>query len=422
MTRAILLAAIVATLAPLGAQSLMERFFEGKKPSKVAKDWFKGLDDWVNDLHDAARDPVTWFPDADGKLRRYRLEAASPTTLTARELLDTGGKNNKDEPERIPAKETVVFSWRQWPKPVMASTYPTTSNESTADVIAFATWLYEEKAPREANRVLTILYKKIEGEDPDLQEAICEFVREQEGIKGSPDLKLFELWDDQFKVFRTILIPSDQADKLRALREKAAKARFMELKSEYGDPATGTLEARTLTLEQLKFELERWAKDFADTGAVSEFADIHKKLIRDVGNDIKKAKVFQDLAAAGENVAPAKPADWSPIADDWENALKLDPCSLLLLSKAANARYAQTAPELFKKKWVGEYHVAQQAIDLYILWLQRTPANVKVIFNLGVLHHVRAERTEAIKRYNEVIALDLDAQLTRKAREYKDIE
>jgi hypothetical protein len=420
-TTAVLL--LIALAVPLGAQSLMERYFEGKKPAKVGREWFKELGDWINNLHRDARDAESWFPDPDlaagGKLCRYRLEGADARGLTARKLLETGSVDAKGNPVRVPARETTSFTWGQWEARFLVTTYPTAGNENAADLVGFAAWLYEErKDPLIANRVLTILYQRSEEVDAGLQDAICQFIREQERLKKNAELKTFELWDDDFKVFRGILIPADKADHYREQRERVARERLMQLKSELDEPAK-----RTLTLDLLEFELARWPAEFADTAAAVNFAELAARLLTGAKDAKKKAAVHADLGAAGEKAAGQKPTDWKRIADDWQAALDLDPCSVYLLSKAANARFSQTGAERVSgpDRWVGDFHVAKVAIELYKRWLEREPANVKVILNLGILHHVRAEFDDARKQYRRAAELDLDAEVTSLAGKYEAI-
>lgn len=421
-TTALLL--LIGLAVPLGAQSLLDRFHDGKKPSRVAKDWFRGLDDWVNDLHEQARNAESWFPDPDpaarGRLCRYRLEGADTRSLTVRKLLDTGSVDTNGKPVRVAAKETSLFTWDQWESRFLVTTYPTSTNQDAADLVGFATWLYEaRKAPVEANRVLTILYQRNEGTDAELQEAVCQFIREQERLKKDSELKPFELWDDDFKVFRTVLIPADKADEFKAQRERAARGRIMQLKAEFDEPAN-----RTLTLDELGFALSRWPTEFADTVAAANCAELVSSLLARVQEAKKKAAVHADLAAAAEKAAGQKPAEWKQVADDWQAALALDPRSLFLLSKVSNARYVQTGAERVAgpDRWVGDYHVAKAAIELYEAWREREPANVKVILNLGILHHVRAEFDEAKKYYRLAAALDLDPEVTRLADNYEAIK
>jgi hypothetical protein len=380
MLKTISLALIVAAAAPLCANSL----FEGKKAEKAGKDWFKTLPDWVNNLGADGRHPRSWFTGADGKPHRYRIESADARGLKTRELLDTGKRDEKDEPVRVPAEEVVSFEWKQWESRYLATTYPVETNEDDRDVAAFAAWLYcEREADLIANRVLTVLYLRNE----DLREPVCEFIREAEGLKKATPLATFEMWDVDFKVFRTILIPAEKAESYRDDREKAAKDRLVELRSEFEDAVK-----RTLTLEQLEYELKRWPKDFADTKAATEFAAMHKKALDGVTAARKQVEVHVDAADR------SKPDGWKLVAETYEKALALDTRSPKLLSQVANAWLEYGRPEFSAKenKWICTHEAGiRSARDRYLQWLEREAANVDVMEALVKCHDILGDTTAA---------------------------
>jgi len=401
MFRAILLAMLIA--APLSAGALMDQLHDGKKPNKVAQAWFNALPTWLTKLKDEGKNAESRFRDADGKLYMYCIDGADKSGIKARKYLVTG------EAGKLASSETTVFKWEQWETPQIAAVYPVESNESAADIVAFACWLYEErKAPLVANRVLTVLHGR-KGQE-DLRQPIAEFICENERHKKGTELACFDMWDSEFRTFRTILVPAEEAAKFKQERERAAKLRHTELTNEYRKPET-----RTLTLAQLEYELKLWATTFGDTEAVKSTTEATSKLLSLIADDIVKVGVYVESGEKLEDASPLK------AAEDFEKALALDPASRLVLSKAANARMQVVRPTLqgSKSRVVGNEGAVPAAMTLYERWLLLEPDNVKVMVSLGRLHHVKGEVDKARKHYLRVLELKLDAGATRDAAALK---
>jgi tetratricopeptide (TPR) repeat protein len=113
-----------------------------------------------------------------------------------------------------------------------------------------------------------------------------------------------------------------------------------------------------------------------------------------------------------------KKPDPSKALTAFKEARLLDPANLNLLSRTANASFTLTRPTMqsSKSRVVGNEKAAAEALELYALWLERTPGNVKVMLCLGKLHHLKGETDKARKFYDQVIALNLDVAVTKEAR------
>jgi hypothetical protein len=411
MFRNVAIASLIAFAAPLCAGELMDQLFDGKKPEKVGREWFKGLPVWLNKLAREESHAWSWFRSPDDKLRRYRIDQADASELKTRELQETGKLDDDGKPERVPAGDVTIFKWTDWESTWLASTYPVETNPSEVDVVGFAAWLYEErKAAVVANRVLTTVY--LNEKYKHLCDAIAEFICEQENLKPGTKLATFDVWDEEVRVFRTILIPANEAEEFREVRQEAARARLMELRKEHDN-----VETRTLTLARLQYELKQWVVTFGETAAAKDesLLKLQSDLLEKIDGELK---LIADYVKLGETFLADKKPDPAKAAEKFEAALALDSYDLKLLSQAANARFQDAHPQLqeTKSRIVGNENAVAAAMGLYERWHERESANVKVLLCIGQLHHLKGETDKAKKQYDRVILLDLDPPSTKNAR------
>lgn len=394
---------VFACATPLCASGLAGLFYPDKREAKIAREWYTHFQDWAD--AQSGDGLWTWFSDDDGAPARFLIDRVDARAIHARQLFETGQTDAEGEPERVPALEATRFKWKDWRPEFMLSTYPVTTNDDDKDLVGCAIWLYESGRAMLANRVLTVLH----GRNESLREAIEDYIRERQKLKKA-ELTPYRLWDDDFRVYRDVLISGDLAEKLEKARTDDAKKRFHELKRQYHD-----VERRGFTLAGLVYQLKKWREDFAGLEIADKHSEELKKLIASAERDIAKVGVHVDVAAT---YLIEDEVDWRKVAETYEAALKLDPYDLSLISKAADAWFKHANPHIWaaKKRVVSDREGdLPSAIALYEKRLARQPANVKVMYNLALCHQARGNRDAAHELYNRIIRRDSDAALTRQA-------
>lgn len=369
MSKTIALLLLVTLCAPLFAGGRMEGVFE----KKIADDWYRHFQSWVEDQCNAGQYPETFFADSAGVTHPYRVRAVKETRLVCIELLGE---------LREPATTSTTFQWEDWKPRFVAGTYPVKTNEDSQDVIAFAAWLYlNSEDPFLANRVLTVVYER----DEAMREAIAEYVIRRHGLSEKDKLAVGEIWDSEFQKWRRVLLKKSDADERESKREADAKQTVNALLTEYADPET-----RTKTLAQLEFELKEWQIKYEETDAFKRSNPKVLKTLESIKLDHKKIDTLVQLAA-GEVESNLQ-------AEGYEKALALDPQSGLLLSKAANSWMEHGNPEFLKNAWVCTHESSiRKAKALYYRWLERDPDNKPIMDQLVICHEVFRETNDADK-------------------------
>ncbi|MCA8919209.1 MAG: hypothetical protein KDB32_09025 [Planctomycetes bacterium] len=390
---ALLVVLVSAVGTSLFAGGLMETLLE----QKVADDWYKHFQAWVEGECQNERFPETHFDDNDGALHPYRITGVGNGKLVCVELLGA---------QREPAKVTTSFDWDDWEPRFIAGTYPVKTNEDTLDVIAFAAWLYlHAENPLLANRVLTVVYER----DPNMQDAIAEYIRGKDGLSDKERLVVVEYWHSEFQKWRRVLLPKDKAKQLEDDRKGEGLNGVKQLAAEYNDA-----ENRDHTLAEIAYLLEQWQIKFADTEFFKKQNPVAEKTLNAINKDIAKIDVYLDSGS--------KLTDLAERAAEYEKALNLDPRSLLLLSKAANTWMEHANPEVVGGRFkCTKEQSARRAIELFQRSLERNPDDFKVLLNLGVCHHVVGSRDKAGACYKRIRNDCEDASLVKLAKSYDDM-
>ena len=309
MFRSILLAAALGLAAPLSADALMDQLFDGKKPEKVARDWFKTVPGWLNKLSKESRHATSWFKrPADNVLAPYRIDEADALTISARELQETGELDN-GKPVRAPSADITKFTWADWESTWFASTYPVETNPNKKDVVAFAGWLYTEReASWSANSVLATVY--LDDRYIFLREPIAQFIRARHKIKAGAPLATFEMWDKYARAFRKVLIEAGQAKEFTDGRQRDAQNRLTELSKDY--KIDGKVPAdRKLTLAMLEFEVRQWSKTFGETQAAKDekLLKVQADLLKAIADDVNHVAIYEKAGQTHlDDKNPAKAA------------------------------------------------------------------------------------------------------------------
>lgn len=374
MTR-ILLLALIALATPLTAGGLVDKVFR----TKIADDWYAQFQQWTAASTEGGRFIDTCFV-VDGKATPYRISAVDGGHLVARQL-------RIEDESRSEVGEPVRFEWKQWLPKYIAGVYPTVTNEDDADLVAFALWLYRSAEDAlVGNRVLTVLYERNEA----LRDDIVEFIRERHALKPRDRLEVCEHWDDEFASWRRVLLSEVEAAALRKEREQQEGA-IQQLLNEYATP-----DKRTRTLAQLEFEIGIWVKKFAGSKTHEKLERRISQTSSDISTDQQKVTVLVELA---EKQGDA----WDKAAADFEKALRLDPCSPLLLSKAANAWMKHGKPEYLRNQWICTHESSiRKAKELYQRWLKREPDHTGVMEQLVTCHEILGERSKADRLREEI--------------------
>ncbi|MCA8910402.1 MAG: hypothetical protein KDB82_01760 [Planctomycetes bacterium] len=393
MLKTTVLLLIAALCAPLYAGGQMQGVFE----RKVADDWYKHFQSWVAAECTSGRFPETWFSIDQGEPRPYRIRAVSNGRLDCVELVGE---------LRQPADKGTTFDWQDWKPELIAGVYPVKTNDDSQDLVAFAAWLYlHADNPMIANRVLTVVYER----DEAIQEAIAEYVRSKHELDEKEKLAVGEQWDSQFQKWRRVLVSRKDAKKLADARKEEGENGARNLIAEYDNP-----ESRIHTLAEIDFLLRQWQLKFEGTKYFEKQNPDVTKTRTAIKEDERKIEAFESLAAGA--------ADLKERAEQYENALQLDPCSALLLSKAANTWKEHANPEVVNGRFkCTQEHSARRAIELYERWLKRDADNFGVLLNLGVCHHVVGERGDATDCYKRVIKESSDDELVKLAKNYDRI-
>lgn len=371
MTRTIAFALLFALAAPLRAGGLVEKVFQ----QKIADDWYAHFQQWTAANTEDDNFIDTHFVVQD-KVVPHRVNSVEDSKLVARQLRIEGDSRSE-------VGEPVRFEWNQWLPKFIAGVYPVVGNEDDRDLIAFAVWLYlNADDALLGNRVLTAVYERNES----LREDIADYVRERHGYKAKDKLEVAEVWDADFARWRRVLLNDKDADALRKEREKAEGA-ITELLAEYANR-----DKRTLTLDQIEYGIKQWLAKFDGSRTHKKEESRITQTLQALGKDRDKIKVHLDLAAPRETANN----EWDKTAADYEKALEFDPCSPLLLSKAANAWYKHGNPEFLRNEWKCTHEGSiRKAKDLYYRWLERETQNKAVVDQLVICHRVLGEDSEA---------------------------
>ena len=250
--------------------------------------------------------------------------------------------------------------------------------------------------------MLTVVYER----DEELQEAVAQYVRSKHELDEKEKLAVGEQWDSQFQKWRRVLLGRKDAKKLADAWKGEGETGAKELIAEYNNP-----ESRSHTLAEIDFLLRQWQLKFDDTKYFEKQNPDIDKTRKAIKEDERKIDAFNTLAAAAK--------DLKERAEQYENALKLDPCSALLLSKAANTWKEHANPEVVNGRFkCTQEHSARRAIELYERWLKCDADNFRVLLNLGVCHHVVGERGDAGDCYKRVVDECSDDELVKLAKKY----
>lgn len=382
MTRTILPALLFALAAPLCAGGLVQKVFE----QKIADDWYAHFQRWAVANLDGDKFIDTHFVVED-KSVPHRINSIEDGRLFARQLRVEGDLRSE-------VGEPVRFEWKQWLPKYISGAYPVATNEDDQDVVAFAIWLYlNAEDALLGNRILTVLYERTE----TLREDICDYVRDRHGYRSKDRLEVTEYWDTDFAKWRRVLLSDKDANAREKVREKAEGA-ITELLAEYFNR-----EKRTLTLDQIEYAIKQWLEKFDESRTHRKEESRITKALQGVAKDREKIKVHLDLATPRE----AEDVEWDKTAEDYEKALELDPCSPLLLSKAANAWMTHGKPLFRKNDWECTHEGSiRKAKDLYYRWLDREPTSRKVMEQLVTCHHILGEDRKAQEMQKRIEALN----------------
>ena len=369
MTRILAVALLAALSAPLFSGDLVQKVFE----QKIADDWYRDFQKWVAGVCEGEGFVDTYF-NVQEEPELHRILQIDGEKLIARRLETNNG-------ERTEVGDQLAYEWKQWQPKYIAAVYPLSTSDQ--DVVAFAIWLYlNADNDLLGNRVLTVVYERNE----DLRDDVADYVRERHGWKSRERIEVATYWDTEFAKWRRVLLTSKEADELAEDRKRLEK-RIHELLEEYANP-----EARTLTLDQIEFSIREWLTLFDTTDVHRRVAKNVTKTLTAIEKDRSKIATFLDLAdARAENNT-----GWDETAGDYEKALALDPCSPMLLSKAANAWLKHGNPEFLKNEWICTHEGSiRKAKDLYYRWLENEAGNKSVMDQIIICHRVLGEENEA---------------------------
>ncbi|MBK8205954.1 MAG: hypothetical protein IPK87_04065 [Planctomycetes bacterium] len=299
----------------------------------------------------------------------------------------------------------------QWPSRYALITFAP-ENHTDQQAVAFAIWLYLRKSPDKkeqlcGNRALTVVHQR----NTELRPLIEAWVL-QHDFEGKGTLKVGDIWDDEFRKERRVLITDDAEEKLVKARNTAAQAEFGRINGEYS-------RERTVTLQQLLTALDAWERDFA---ATEEFAkrrtDAGKlrtaltKAIADANDLASEGKTAGDEAKEFEGKARkdlARPK-WKEAAELFERALAIDSASMLLLTQTANAWLKAADPEYFptEDRWgcTHEDRIKKHAIGWWDKLAALKPDDTATLLNQGLCYQLTGQVGRANEIYNRIVTLD----------------
>ncbi len=407
-----LLAALLLSTSLCAAEvdPLIAKFWpDAEKVEDVADQAEKDLLDWLKACADKNQFPRTHFDngvpyevrDANPKRKKAELTAR----LLQRDVDDAGNARY------TAVGDDVVKSISQWASRYALITYAP-DNHTDQQAIAFAIWLYQRKSPdkRDAlcgNRAMTVVHQR----NAELRPLIEAWVL-QHDFDGRGTLKTGDIWDDEFRKERKVLITDDAEDKLVKARNIAAQAEYARLSNEYS-------RTRTLTLQQLLNALDAWERDFASTDEVAKrranagkLRTALNKAITDATELASSARTASDEARDYEGKArkdQSRPK-WKEAAELFEKALAIDSASMLLLTQTANAWLKAADPEYFptEDRWgcTHEDRIKKHAIGWWDKLAALKPDDTATLLNQGLCYQLTGQVGRANEIYNRIVSLD----------------
>lgn len=416
----LVLIAMLAAL-PLHAEPLLEHFWpDARNAGEVATQAEKDLLLWLKASADKNAFPRTHFDNGVPYTIRGADPDAKRNQLTVRKLereLDAAGNATYRE-----VGDDIRRDINDWPSRYALITFGP-ENHADKEVCAFAVWQYTRKdkdATWAGNRALTVVHQR----NSELRALVEAWVLAHD-FKGKGTLKVGELWDDEFRVARKLLITEDAEARLLKARNEAAEAEFKRVHAEFHAQ-------RTQTLQQLVYALDAWERDFTATEAASKRASELAKLrgaIRDAISKCSEISAEADKAAseADEAVAAGRNdharGHWKTAAEKYEQAIAIDSASLLLLSRVANAWHKAGDPEYLRNedRWICTHaDRISKAIPWWKKLSEAKPGDAGVLMNLGLCYQLTGRTGDAHKVYEQVKEIDKGGNQAREAQRRQD--
>lgn len=399
--------ALLLLLAPaLAAQSLLEQFYPGKSDTQAAASWYEGFQGQVIAGCTAGR-PVEAVLALPAGATRCRIVSADAAALTAHELWFTGQYTPESAPIEVPAPAALTLDWTALGPRQIADLWPLRRDDDAAGRVGLVFWLYAQGAVAQANEALAQLWTT----NGELRNAITELVRFREAWDFEESAKLASRWDAEGRKFRNCLIASGAANQHEIELETAAQADLARIRAELDDR-----DKRTLTLDEIKYELDRFDRNFGKTKFAASAATDISNLRKRVAQDKLACDTMLQLAEQHEQAKK-----WKEAAEEYTRALKYDPVASRPLSRAAQAwlNYARPEVRANNKLEATQESGAKNAAPLFARWLKRCPAHINARLCYGMALHISGERKLAGEQYEIVLALaPPESEAARDARKY----
>lgn len=389
---------------------LIAKFWPGaEKAEDVASQAETELLAWLKACADKNQFPRTHFENGVP----YEVRDASPkrkkAELTLRRL-------QRDVDDAGNARYTAVGDdlskpLSQWPSRYALITFAP-ENHTDQQVVAFAVWLYQRKSPDKGdqlcgNRALTVVHQR----NTEFRPLIEAWVLKHD-FEGKGTLQVGEIWDDEFRKERKVLLTDEAEEKLVKARNAAAQAEYARIHNEYS-------RARTVTLQQLLSALDAWERDFAATEEFTKRRTDAGKLraalataIADATELAASAKTASDEAKEFEGKArkdQSRPK-WKEAAELFEKALAIDSASMLLLTQTANAWLKAADPEYFptEDRWgcTHEDRIKKHAIGWWDKLAALKPDDTATLLNQGLCYQLTGQVGRANEIYNRIVLLE----------------
>lgn len=402
--RAILL--LLLLCPALLAQSLLQQYYPNKREVEVAALWYEAFQQSVI-AECAAGRPVDADLQLSGKLSRCRISAASTASMTVNELWFTGTYAADTSPIEVLSPVQLTVDWVSFKPRQVAHMWPIAGEDDAAGRVGLVAWLYTAAAVNQANEALAKLWTT----NGELRPQITELVRFKEAWDLDESAKLASRWDAEGRQFRNCLIGMSAGTQHEIELETAAQADLARIRAQLDDR-----DARTLTLDEIKYELDRFERNFGKT----RFAMAARTDLANLRRRVEKDKLASDtMLQLAEQHEQAK--KWKEAAEEYTRALKYDPIASRPLSRAAQAWLNYARPEVRpgNKLEATQEAGAKAAAPLFARWLERCPAHVTARLCYGMSLHISGDRKLAGDQYDIVLKLaPADSDAARDAKKY----
>ncbi|MBK9975450.1 MAG: hypothetical protein IPP14_11825 [Planctomycetes bacterium] len=397
-----LFASLCLLLLPALHAGLLERYaptYAGKE--KDLKKSFDGeLVNWVQTECANKTFPRTWLTTSTGPAP-FLVVGATSSAVTMRQLLQTGEVDEQGVPQQVPAADSSQLKWDLWAPKYLLGTFPLEGNKDDAQLARFAIWLNERREPELANRVLTVMYKRV---DAEAQADIAAWVRANEKVAADAPMVVALVYDAEFRMQREMLLAEKLADKIIKDRESAARAELSRLKT--------AVAKRSETLAMLEYQIRQFERGFAQTDTLAK-SEKDRAVMRQAIDDGSKRIAAQVKQAESFN------GEFDKQAACWEKAAEDDPCNCQYRSTAASLwmRYANLYVRSKKQLECTHEDGMKKCRALYETLVKEFPANAGILLGHAKCLHFYEKYEDAKAFYKKVIQYDTDGAQGRFGRE-----